>query len=92
MSSRNRFIYNIIHYLGQSNSDPKPSLDERVVPDVIARLQHKNHTIVCDNFFTSSQFFNPLLHCEIFCASTYQGASNWISQYPMRFQEEKTKI
>lgn len=68
-----RYIYNLIPYLGASGV-PEAGQGERVVCRLVSGLEHKGHILVCDNFFTSPMLFDALLSRGVWATGTVKGA------------------
>lgn len=65
------------------------ALGEKVVHLLMTSLDHKSHTIVCDNFFTSPQLFHGLLQWSIFATGTIQGNRVGFPSYRMGMKRGK---
>ena len=70
--SQTRYIYNLIPYLGKSGQ-VEPTTGESVVLDLIAGLEGRGHTVVCDNFFSSPSLFHKLLDLGTWATGTISG-------------------
>jgi len=73
VSNPSRYIYNIIPYLGEVGGEAEKDQGEKVVHQLIAGLEHKSHTMVCNNFFTLPQLFHGLLERGIFATGIIKG-------------------
>jgi len=74
VSNPSRYIYNVIPYLGKSGGEVELALGEKVVHQLTTGLEHRSHTVVCDNFFTSPQLFYGLLQRGIFATGIVKGS------------------
>jgi len=63
VSTKSRYIYNIISYLNKQG-EVDVGQSEHVVLDLINGLMYRKHVIVVDNFFTSPSLFDKLLDLD----------------------------
>lgn len=67
--STNGYISRFQIYTGKEKSSEK-GLGLRVVKELTSDIQHHNHKVFCDNFFSSFQLFSDLLSCGIYACGT----------------------
>jgi hypothetical protein len=86
--STSRFVWDFDIYCGKNqatlegraSSREEQSLAHRVVMDLTGGLEHKNHVVVMDNFFTSVGLFRDLERRGIYATGTMR--SNRIGLHP----------
>ena len=68
--STNGYVSQFQVYTGKEMSSTEKGLGSRVVKDLTATIQHRNHHVYCDNFFSSFQLFSDLLSVGIYACGT----------------------
>ena len=68
--STNGYVSQFQVYTGKESSSTEKGLGSRVVKDLTATIQHRNHHVYCDNFFSSFQLFSDYLSVGIYACGT----------------------
>ena len=68
--STNGYVHNFDVYTGKGSQSSEGTLGSRVVLMLSDHLQHKNHHLYCDNYFTSPSLFKELLERGTYACGT----------------------
>jgi len=78
LADKHGYLWNFDLYTGKRGDSVETNLGGRVVKDLTKPLQHKNHNLYIDNFFTSVPLLAYLKSKGIFCCGTVNSTRKYL--------------
>ncbi|XP_025195693.1 piggyBac transposable element-derived protein 4-like [Melanaphis sacchari] len=78
LADKHGYLWNFDLYTGKRGDSVETNLGGRVVKDLTNPLQHKNHNVYIDNFFTSVPLLAYLKSKGIFCCGTVKSTRKYL--------------